>query len=147
MPSSSLPWDYLLKPIDKGELAAAVVKAADRAVAAVQPMPAGKLCFKSANGRIIVAADDIAFIKAEGNYAHITTFHSHDLVTESLLSLEQRLPAEMFVRVDRSTIVNFTKIYRLNNQQRTCTFLSPDGQTLQLKLTKSGMEQLLMQLG
>ena len=139
--------DYLLKPIDKGELAAAVAKAADRAEADVQSVPAGKLCFKSANGRIIVAADDIAYIKAEGNYSHVITFRSMDLVTESLLSLEQRLPAEMFVRVDRSTIVNLTKIYRLNNQQHTCTFLSPDGQTLQLKLTKSGMEQLLMQLG
>ena len=141
--------DYLLKPIDKGELTHAIAKAADRAAAdasALPPQPE-KMNFRSVNGKIFVAADDIAYIKADGNYALITTFLSQDLILESLLTLEQRLPADKFVRVDRSTIVNRTKVYRLNHQQLLCTLLSADGRELRLKLTRSGIEKLMEAVG
>lgn len=137
--------DYLLKPIDKGELAHAIAKAADRALAATTaeaPMPVN-LSLRSVNGKIYVSADDIAYIKAEGNYASICTFHGQDLILENLLTLEQRLPAGTFVRVDRSTIVNLQKVYRLNHQQHTCVLLSTNGRELRLELTKSGMEKLM----
>ena len=136
--------DYLLKPIDKGELAHAIAKAADRAraedtTATAQPE---KLSFRSADGKILIAAGDIAYIKADGNYARITTFHGQSMILESLLRLEQRLPAQVFVRVDRSTIVNHTKVYRLNHQQRICILLSDDGRELRLELSRSGMDKL-----
>ncbi|MBO7140927.1 MAG: response regulator transcription factor [Prevotella sp.] len=137
--------DYLLKPIDKGELAHAIAKAADRALAATTAetsMPVN-LSLRSVNGKIYVSADDIAYIKAEGNYASICTFHGQDLILENLLTLEQRLPAGTFVRVDRSTIVNMQKVYRLNHQQHTCVLLSTNGIELRLELTKSGMEKLM----
>lgn len=137
--------DYLLKPIDKGELAHAIAKVTDRAgaMALPEPVAAKRLSFKSVNGKIIAAADDIAYIKAEGNYSRIVTFLSQDLVLETLLSLEQRLPADVFVRVDRSTIVNLSKVYRLNHQQQSCTLQSAEGRILQLKLSKSGIEMLM----
>lgn len=137
--------DYLLKPIDKGELAHAIAKVASRALteSPAQSVFMEKLSFKSVNGRILLAPDDIAYIKADGNYASITTFRGQDLVLENLLSLEQRLPAHTFVRVDRSTIVNLSTVYRLNYQQHSCTLQSADGSVLQLKLSKSGIEQLM----
>ena len=128
--------DYLLKPIDKGELAHAIAKVADRAVAE-EPTAA----------QIFIAADDIAFIKAEGNYARITTFHGQSLVLDNLLTLEQRLPQDTFVRVDRSTIVNLTKVFRLNHKQLICILLSASGRELRLELTKSGMEKLMEVVG
>ena len=141
--------DYLLKPIDKGELAHAIAKVADRAVAEeppAAPVPR-KLSFKSVNGKIFIAADDIAFIKAEGNYARITTFHGQSLVLDNLLTLEQRLPQDTFVRVDRSTIVNLTKVFRVNHKQLICILLSASGRELRLELTKSGMEKLMEVVG
>jgi len=138
--------DYLLKPIDKGELAYAIAKVADRVggmAATAAATAQEKMCFKSVNGRILVAPADIAYFKAEGNYARMVTFLSEELVLENLLSLEQHLPHNSFVRVDRSTIVNVTKVYRLNSQQQTCTLLSDEGQMQQLKLSKSGIEQLM----
>ena len=141
--------DYLLKPIDKGELAAAIAKATDRAEAETpdQPSLPEKMSFKTSNGRILIAADDIAFIKADGNYAKITTFMSKDLVLENLLSLQQRLPNDIFVRVDRSTIINLSKVYRLNQQQHTCTLQSKDGKLQMLELSKSGIEMLMEMMG
>ena len=106
-----------------------------------------KLSFKSVNGKIFIAADDIAFIKAEGNYARITTFHGQSLVLDNLLTLEQRLPQDTFVRVDRSTIVNLTKVFRLNHKQLICILLSASGRELRLELTKSGMEKLMEVVG
>lgn len=141
--------DYLLKPIDKGELAHAIAKAADRAVVettATSSLPEN-LSLKSVNGKIFVAVDDIAYIKADGNYANICTFHGQDLILESLMTLEQRLPANTFARVDRSTIVNFQRVYRLNHQQHTCILLSANGCELRLELTKSGMEKLMEMMG
>ena len=141
--------DYLLKPIDKGELAHAIAKAADRAVVettAVPSMPLN-LSLRSVNGKIFVSAADIAYIKADGNYACIYTFHGQDLILENLLTLEQRLPAGTFVRVDRSTIVNLQRVYRLNHQQHTCVLLSTNGSELRLELTKSGMEKLMEMMG
>lgn len=141
--------DYLLKPIDKGELAHAIAKAADRAVVettATSSLPEN-LSLKSVNGKIFVAVNDIAYIKADGNYANICTFHGQDLILESLMTLEQRLPANTFARVDRSTIVNLQRVYRLNHQQHTCILLSANGCELRLELTKSGMEKLMEMMG
>ena len=141
--------DYLLKPIDKGELARAIAKAADRAVVDMTVVSSSHqtLSLKSVNGKIFVSTDDIAYIKAEGNYASVNTFHGHDLILENLLKLEQRLPSNSFARVDRSTIVNLQRVYRLNHQQHTCILLSTNGCELRLELTKRGMEKLMEMMG
>ena len=137
--------DYLLKPIDKGELAHAIAKAASRAEteASTPPPIQEKINFKSVNGKISVAVSDIAYFKAEGNYTQMVTFSRLDMVLEPLLSLEQRLHEHSFVRADRSTIVNVKKIYRLDCQQHTCTLQSENGRLRELKLSKSGIELLM----
>ena len=137
--------DYLLKPIDKAQLAHAIAKAAGRAQScAPTPQPEQeRISFRSVNGKIRVAPGDIACFKAEGNYAQMITFSGQDLVLENLLTLEQRLPPHIFVRADRSTIVNTERIYRLNNQQHTCTLQADDGRLRQLKLSKNGIELLM----
>lgn len=137
--------DYLLKPVDKAELAHAIAKAADRAATeAPGPAPAvEKLSFKSASGKVFVHADDIAWFKADGNYAKIMTFSGEELILENLLSLEKRLPRPAFMRVDRSTIVNVGKVYRIDQRLRTCTMQSAGGRSLDLSLSKSGIETLM----
>lgn len=137
--------DYLIKPIDKAQLAHAIAKAAGRAEAEAPTPLQGpeKMNFKSVNGKIRVAISDIAYFKAEGNYARMVTFSGQDLILENLLSLEQRLPEQTFIRADRSTIINTAKLYRLNNQQHTCTLQADDGRIQQLKLSKSGIELLM----
>ena len=137
--------DYLVKPIDKGQLALAIAKAAkrddDEKHSAVEPNR--KMSFRSVNGRLFILPDDIAYIRAEGNYARVVTFHGDDLVLESLLSLQQRLPQQVFMRVDRSTIVNSQRVYRLNTQQSSCTLQDADGRQLVVKLSSKGIQQLL----
>ena len=138
--------DYLLKPVGKAELALAIAKVRERAKASAAALPGGqqlKLSFKSVNCKLFFPAEDIAWFKAEGNYATIVTFHGEHLVLENLLSLEQRLPADRFLRVDRSTIVNIGLVCRVDPQQHSCTLRSSDGRSLELKLSGSGTETLL----
>lgn len=138
--------DYLLKPVGKDELAHAVAKAVDRFRNNGGGAPAGvpdKLSFRSVNGRIFVTADDIAVFKAEGNYATLVTFSGEDLILESLSSLEKRLPEATFIRADRKTIVNLRRLYRINQHERTCTLQTTDGRTLEIRLSRNGVEKLL----
>lgn len=138
--------DYLLKPVGKAELAHAIAKVRDRADAASSARPGvqqQKLSFKAVNCKLFIPAEDIAWFKAEGNYATLATFHGEHLVLENLLSLEQRLPKDLFLRVDRSTIVNFRSVCRVDPKQHCCTLQSGDGRTLELKLSRNGTETLL----
>ena len=135
--------DYLLKPIGKAELSCAITKATDRARAAAHTVPHDKISLRSVNSTLFVEYGSIAWFKAEGNYSTLVSFSGEELILENLLSLEKRLPADCFARVDRSTIVNISRICRLNQQQRICTFSSDDGHCMELSLSKSGMDTIL----
>ena len=139
--------DYLLKPIGKAELSHAIAKVMDRARTAVWEDTGGKLSFKSVNSKLFFSADEIAGFRAEGNYATLVTFRGEHLLLENLLSLERRLPPGTFFRADRSTIVNRSKVCRLDQQERTCTLLSADGLQVEMPLSKSGLETLSAVLG
>ncbi|MBR5073699.1 MAG: response regulator transcription factor [Bacteroidales bacterium] len=139
--------DYLVKPIGKPELAQAIAKVIKRAeILAIHQEPErGKLSFKAVNSKLFLNPDSIAWFKAEGNYTTIVTFDGQDLILESMLSLEKRLPGNVFKRIDRSTIVNISKVYRLNPQKQICFFRSENSaqKELELTLSKSGAEALL----
>lgn len=134
--------DYLLKPIGKAELSHAIAKVSARAGASTRAEEPEKLVFKAVNSKLFLLADDIAGFRAEGNYATLITFDGEHLLLENLLSLEQRLSGGPFLRVDRSTMVNLGKICRLDQQQHSCTLRSSDGRTLEIPLSKSGLNAL-----
>ena len=133
--------DYLLKPIDKNELALAVAKVVQHEEERSQPTD-GRLVFRTFNGKLFLTPDDIAFIRADGNYALLTTFEGEENVQQSLASLERQLDNALFVRADRSTIVNAKRIYKLNTRRRLCVFKSVDGSLVEVELTKTGIETL-----
>ena len=136
--------DYLLKPIDKNELAAAVTKV--RQLCPEKPVagaPNARLSLRTANGKIFVDAADIAFITADGNYSHLYTFGNQEDILESLATMEQMLDPAVFFRVDRCTIVNTQRVYKLNVKRHQCTMLSPEGLVLDVELSKTGIERLM----
>ena len=136
--------DYLLKPIDKNELAMAINKATQqqknkRAVG----VPPKRLSLRTANGKLFIDASDIAYVTADGNYSYLFTFNSQENIMESLAMMEQLLDSSTFIRVDRRMIVNLQKVYKLNSKRCICTLLSPEGTTLDVELSKTGMERLM----
>jgi two-component system LytT family response regulator len=66
------------------------------------------------DGRMLfLNAHDIDLIKAAGNYVEIHSHGKKFLTRETMNGIESRLPAETFLRIHRSTIVNTSRIQEM----------------------------------
>ncbi len=104
--------DYLLKPIRKERLA----KTVQRLLTEEQPIARASQKLDYNDVVYVLVNGSLKFIKvsllksviAEGNYSYIYyKDRSKDLVTKTLQDWEDLLPNDYFVRIHRSTIVNF----------------------------------------
>ncbi|HYR27512.1 MAG TPA: LytTR family DNA-binding domain-containing protein [Thermoanaerobaculia bacterium] len=110
--------DYILKPVDEGRVAEAL-----RRVKARQPVPRPRSVEQrfgdqrfvvGAHGKlIVVAANEVRFFEAAGNYVRLHTAAASPLLRGTLAAIEQRLDPRRFVRVHRSFIVNLGLIAEL----------------------------------
>jgi two-component system LytT family response regulator len=123
--------DYLLKPFDQKRLHRAVeraraqlAKSHDQTVAgkllsdllarAKSPAPlSGRLLIKSAGRLVILDLNDIDWIEAAANYVKLNVGHTSYLLRESIGRVADRLDADRFARIHRSTIVNVSKLQEL----------------------------------
>jgi two-component system, LytTR family, response regulator len=107
--------DYVLKPFARARLAVALSRVRDHlargalvgpsgppAVSRIPVMSAGKVRF--------VDVDRIESIRAERNYVRIHAGTRPMLVRTTLRQIEQRLPPQTFVRVNRSVLVRADRI-------------------------------------
>lgn len=127
--------DYLLKPFDEERLE----RTLDRLRVLVEGSPRGDHPRESAGrnvatalselrrdrtghgflvsherGRLrLVGLDEIRWCRAEGNYVRVHGNDEDVLVRTTLRGLEERLPAERFVRVHRGTLVRIDQIHSL----------------------------------
>jgi len=122
--------DYLLKPFDRERFQTALRHALGQvknregdllarrlsAVIAELKAPAkaaDRLAIKS-NGRIFfVKVDDINWLDAAHNYVELHVGKESHLLRQTVEAIEARLPAEKFVRISRSVIVNTERIKQL----------------------------------
>ena len=130
--------DYLLKPFDRQRFESALQRALERlkhrdAVAAAQTAvlaemtsqlpaagpkaetskPLERLAVKS-EGRIkILKTSEIWSIEAAHNYVEIHQDKQSHLLRENIGAIEKRLPADKFVRISRSVIVNVDRVKEL----------------------------------
>lgn len=104
--------DYLLKPISYEEFH----KAAVRALQIMQPEPAANaprrdtIIVKSEYKLVQIVIDDILYIEGVKDYVKICTAGSTVMTLMNIKTLEQSLPADQFMRVHRSFIVNKRRI-------------------------------------
>jgi len=119
--------DYLLKPFDRERFKLALAQARNQ-LRRARPRPADhrlagllndlradvkqndRLVFKQDGRVILVRANAIDWLEADGNYVRIHCGSESHYVRETLASLEVQLPAETFMRVSRSAIVNLDRI-------------------------------------
>src|SRR5881394_2368808 len=72
-----------------------------------------RLAFK-ANGRVLfVRMEEIDWIEADGNYVQLRVGEVSHQMRETLSGLEAQLPADRFMRISRSVIVNLDRIKEL----------------------------------
>jgi len=126
--------DYLLKPFDQERLHHALERARSqsckardreitnrilnllsqvRSVASFTPEVDRRLVIK-ANGRVVfLDLDSIEWVEAAANYVRLNVGKESYLFRETISRISERLDANHFVRIHRSTIVNVRKIKEL----------------------------------
>jgi len=119
--------DYLLKPFDRERFQQALSHvreqvrrarggAADTRVAEMlaawqkDRRRPDRLAFKADGKVVFVRVGDLDWAEADGNYVRLHTRAGTHHFRETLTALEQQLPAESFLRISRSQLVNVDRI-------------------------------------
>jgi two-component system, LytTR family, response regulator len=119
--------DYLLKPLTRERLHAAVQRVRERlrqiqsdrnelAITSRQDGPLNQIVFKSRDRLLLVRELDIRWISAEENYVRINTASEKHFFRETMTSLQQRLDPNVFLRIHRSAIVNLHHVREIKNE-------------------------------
>jgi DNA-binding LytR/AlgR family response regulator len=123
--------DYLLKPIDKNELRAAITKYEtlkqnqnenlfnNKLINLIQKMNAGhksRFLVKQADRLITVATEEVSYLKAEDKIVFLFTFSGQRyIIDESLDELERALDPLRFFRLNRKYISPIESIDKIMN--------------------------------
>jgi DNA-binding LytR/AlgR family response regulator len=145
-------FDYLLKPVDPGELAAAIEKvqsdieihSLEHRINSLEKVVHNhrKLRFNTRSGYLLIHPDEIFYIQADWNYSEIyLSKEKHEVISMTLGSVEELLPKEIFVRINRSIIINRNFITKIQTSKRLC-FLKKDGEECSFTITASHLNQL-----
>lgn len=120
--------DYLLKPYDDDRFASAVQRAKEhlrhgepgqlqRILSLLAdmrtPTRAERILVKVQGKEILLKAEDVDWVAADGKYVRIHAGDRSYILRETLNEFEARLDETKFVRVHRSTIVNVDRIKEL----------------------------------
>lgn len=134
--------ERLIQAIREEAIKAEKTKLAKDIVKMTERNTTEKLTLRTVPGSAVVATDDIVYLKADGNYTLLVTFHGTETVLTGLGALAKMLKAPHFVRADRSTVVNIRYISRMNATQRRCFFRSENGQELETTLLTPAFKRL-----
>jgi two-component system, LytTR family, response regulator len=101
-------FDYLMKPVDPTRLARVVARLGEREPALREPRKIPVV--GGGGGTELIDQDQVFYVQAEGDYSRVHVYDRSYLSTTSLLELERVLPADRFIRVHRSFLVNLAKV-------------------------------------
>ncbi len=122
-------FDYLLKPVGRDRLSAALAAARRRLeegrdellarqfaslVTGGEASPtAERLVVRSAGRVLLVELDELDAVESDGNYVRLHTTERAYLVRETLSAIEGRLSGDRFCRVHRRWLVNLSHVREL----------------------------------
>lgn len=115
--------DYLLKPVHPDRLAQALGRVRQRLADAPPPEPnAGprltpnsQVFLKDGDQCFFVRLSEIELFEGVGNYVRVHFGTQAPLLHKSLQQLEDKLPPELFFRVNRQQILNLTTIEKVHS--------------------------------
>lgn len=107
--------DYLLKPIDDERFALALERAWQRVLERragqrVQPL---RIAIPDRKRILLLDPAEIEWVEADGDYLRVHASGRMHLIRETMKEMAARLPADAFVRIHRSTIVNASAVREL----------------------------------
>jgi two-component system LytT family response regulator len=150
--------DYLLKPVDAGDLKAAVYKAEEKILSSAgvvniqnllhnikQPAQQQKIALPNRDGYEFAQVNSILYCTAEGAYTKIIFNGKHSLlISRTLGDIEEMLPPEIFIRIHHSTIVNINAVTHYSRTDGGYVVMNTNEK---LMVSKARKEVLLEKLG
>jgi DNA-binding LytR/AlgR family response regulator/signal transduction histidine kinase len=141
-------FDYLLKPLTAERFARCARRLHDfcrlrsQAFAFAKEQETGSIIIKQGHEKCKLRINDILFLEAMKDYTRIMTANKQYLVLTTLGDMQERLPADKFVRIHRSYIVHADKITAVKSNKVFVTSNElPVG-----KLYKNALKGLLLTL-
>ena len=139
--------DYLLKPIEVSELAKAIQRIKDRDERNALPstsakLDSDKLSFRTLNGTLFIGKKEIVFVRANGNYSHVTLTTGDEIILERIGVIETRLGEKHFIRAGRNLLLNRQMIYKVDVKHKSCILRTTDGQEYSVDLSAGGLESV-----
>ena len=144
-------FDYLLKPITQSdilELIARIKHYNKLAKSTLNKYPSnGRLRFNTLNGFYVVEVEEVAYVKADGNYSEL---HMRDgsskLVTSNLARIEGLLSSVIFCRIGRSIIINTDFLTQVDRRRGNCILNTGQGD-VSLPISKKRIKDLADMFG
>lgn len=150
--------DYLLKPIDAGDLKKAVKKAEEKINAQGgfiniqnmlhnmhQPELQQKIALPTRDGYQFIPVQNILYCKAEGAYTKVFLNDKKMLlISKTLGDIEEILPSSLFIRVHHSTIVSQDAIINYSRTDGGYIIMNTGEKLI---VSKARKESLLEKLG
>lgn len=133
--------DYLLKPINFDRFLQSCQLAANR----TRQMPLSNhtyeksLFVKDGHNWVQIVLADILYIQGQDNYLCIVEQNKQTLIRMTLTEMQNKLPADQFLRIHKSYVVSLSKITKVENHQVTI-------KDTKVPLSRSYREELLKHL-
>ena len=108
--------DYLMKPITPDRFAAALSRVREEPLAPEDQSPlrsSDQVFVRDGERCWFIPVSKIRLLESEGNYTRVRFENQSPLIYRSLSTLEQRLPADDFFRINRQQVVNLHFIERI----------------------------------
>jgi len=144
-------FDYLLKPVRKADLEAAVFRLSDKiannnqgerlSLLLEQLEKNKKIRINDRTGFYIIDSKDIIYCNAESNYTVINMVAGKSIVTSiNLGKIEKQLPADSFIRINRSILINLEYLSRVDRKKCTCELFEKE--PISLRASKKYIREL-----
>ncbi len=103
--------DYLLKPVNYARFIKSINRVKERFdKKETLSKESTEIFIKNNNSLVRVKFEDILWIEALENYVVVNTFKDKFTIHFTMKSIAEKMPADKFVRVHRSFIVNMSKV-------------------------------------
>lgn len=136
--------DYLLKPVDPDRLAITIERLLERVPSIVSPQSATVDCVGISGQIEKIRMSEILWIEAYQNYTqlHLASVNKPSLCRHTMGAWEEMLPADLYVRVGRSEIIQLARIQAVRWTSRDVTVVSFDGSDSLLQLGRTSALRL-----
>lgn len=139
--------DYLLKPVRPKRLDQAICRLR-AALAGREPEQApyeksDMICLRTPEKTVVAPIGDIIALQADKDFTRLTVAGTHPLmICQSLGVYERNLPNPPFLRVDRSTMLNLTRIHSLEISPSRGARVFLNGSAIAIPLGRAALRRL-----